>query len=124
MPSEKWDLVEPAGEPTNYFYNTLDVFVYPLGHRFTESWGRSVIEAQLCGLPVVTDAGHHMDNTILHGKTGFLCKSTEEYKNVIMGFYQNPAMLMDMSAKSMIHATQLMNREKHLAIWKEALTVE
>lgn len=130
--SEKWSWFKPnpnmeflnaASEPVNYFYNTLDVFVYPLGHTFTESWGRSVVEAQLCGLPVLVDPGHHMDHTVLHGKTGFFCKSYNEYKSYVIALYQNEAMLRDMSARSVLHATELMNREKHLKLWKEALDV-
>lgn len=122
-PSANMELLEAASEPVNYFYSTIDLFVYPLGHTFTESWGRSVVEAQLCGVPVLVDKGHHMDNTVVHGKTGFLCANHAEFKGYVTAFYQNHAMLKDMSARAVLHATEMMNRDKHLAIWKEALNV-
>lgn len=118
-----FEVLKPCEEPTNYFYNSLDLFVYPLGHTFTESWGRTVVEAQLCGLPVICDVGHNMDNTIVNKKTGFLCKSWEEYRKNIFDLYSNPHILQDMSANAVLHSTKLMDRETHLKIWKEALDV-
>lgn len=119
----KFELLSQCAEPTSYFYNSLDVFVYPLGHTFTESWGRTVVEAQLCGLPVICDAGHHMDNTIINMKTGILCKTWEEYIANIRGMAANPSIMELMSANAIMHANKLMDRETHLNIWKEALDV-
>ena len=37
---DRWDLLESEAEPQVRFLHSLDLFVYPLGHQFVESWGR------------------------------------------------------------------------------------
>ena len=68
---ERWDLLAPAEEPTTRFLQSLDLFVYPLGHRFQESWGRSTVEAMLTGAIPLVPRGHHFEQLVVNGESGF-----------------------------------------------------
>lgn len=36
---QRWDLLRPEAESQTQFLHSLDLFIYPLGHNFRESWG-------------------------------------------------------------------------------------
>ncbi|WP_372675266.1 glycosyltransferase family 1 protein [Aquicoccus sp.] len=52
---EHWDIVAFGGEPVSDFLNSLDVFVYHHHPRINEAFGRTVVEAGLCGRPLLLD---------------------------------------------------------------------
>lgn len=96
----RWDLQPPAAEPVPAFLDSLDIFVYDLSPRFRESWGRVVVEAMLCGaVPIAPrGGGHHIDNLISHGVSGFLCASESEFGDYARALRNDPALLQRMSA--------------------------
>src|ERR1051325_9706764 len=77
----RWDLLPKETESQVKFLHSLDLFVYSLGPNFSESWGRSVVEAMLTGaVPLVpADAWPHLKDLVPHGKGGFLCASNGEF---------------------------------------------
>lgn len=80
----------PAGaESATDFYRTLDIFFYRTG-EVAEAYGRVVIEAMACGLPVVAgDAGGYAE-VIRHGVSGWLVQSQEEANDTILQLWKQP----------------------------------
>lgn len=120
----KWDLLEPNKETQLDFLYSLDVFLYPLGHKFIESWGRSTVEAMLTGCIPIVQSGHHLDNLIIHGQTGFIIDDYIDLQNIMNKLYYDKTYKDMISLQCHEHAKNVLcNREEHIAIWKEALSV-
>ena len=118
----RWDLLTPMQESQVAFLHTLDLFVYPLGHTFRESWGRSTVEAMLTGCIPLVPAGHHLENLMVHGETGFLCRDFLEYKECANRLYFDYSRRKTMAVECRQHAVEkLCDREQHLKVWMEAL---
>ncbi len=63
----------PAGSvPAADFLSTLDAFYYRTHPDYFEAFGRVVLEAMLCGVPVVAEARGGYASFIRHGENGFL----------------------------------------------------
>jgi glycosyltransferase involved in cell wall biosynthesis len=119
----EWELLPANKEPVLKFLHSLDVFVYPLGHRIKESWGRAVVEATLTGaVPVVPD-GHQFDKLLVHGESGFICREYREWKATVRELYENYPLRQKISRQAVAHArTKLCNPEEHRRRWIEALS--
>jgi glycosyltransferase involved in cell wall biosynthesis len=122
--SPQWELLHSQAEDAFTFLASLDLFVYPLGHEFTESWGRSTVEAMLTGLVPLVPPGHHLENLIVHGETGFLCDDFREYRRHADLLYRNERLRKEMAHSARRHALyNLCERAAHLRTWSEALDV-
>ncbi len=63
----------PAGAvPSADFLSTLDAFYYRTHPGYFEAFGRVVLEAMLCGIPVVAEDRGGYASFIRHGENGFL----------------------------------------------------
>ncbi len=51
----RWEVLEFGAEPVADFLNSLDVFTYHYHPNWLESFGRTVVEAILCGRPCLLD---------------------------------------------------------------------
>jgi hypothetical protein len=117
---KRWDLVFVAQETQVDFLQSLDLFVYPLGHEFIESWGRSTVEAMLTGAVPIVPSGHHLEKLVVDGETGFVCFDFEEFRSRAHELFSDAHLRRSISLAGRKHAEHdLCNREKHLAIWKE-----
>lgn len=115
----RWELLPAASETHFEFLHSLDLFVYPLGHRFVESWGRSTVEAMLAGCVPIVPTGHHLQNLVVDGVTGFVCFDFDDFRSRAWELYSNPSLRRSMSVAGRERAEHdLCDREKHLAIWK------
>lgn len=75
----------PAGsEPPMNFLHGIDCFFYRTDPGFFEPFGRVVVEAMACGLPVVCGAHGGYREFIEHGRNGFLFESNEEARRIIV----------------------------------------
>lgn len=120
----EWELLKPMQEPTDKFLQGLDLFVYPLGHLFKESWGRSTVEAMLTGAIPLVPAGHQFHNLIVHGESGFICGSFGEYRDVARELQRDHGLRRRLSRQCAKHArTTICNPEEHRRIWMDALAV-
>ncbi len=118
---ERWDLLGSEAEPQVKFLHSLDLFVYPLGHRFVESWGRSTVEAMLTGAIPLCPTGHHLTQLIDHGKSGFICHDFLEYQEHARRLSRDYAERRKIARQCRKHAEhELCRPEEHLRIWKEA----
>jgi glycosyltransferase involved in cell wall biosynthesis len=119
----EWELLNANSESALKFLYRLDVFLYPLGHRVKESWGRAVVEAMLTGAVPVVPAGHQFHKLMLHGQAGFICKEFREFKACVRELYENYPLRIKMSRQGAEYAREnLCNPEKHRQVWLEALT--
>ena len=117
---KRWDLLKAAQEPQVGFLHSLDLFVYPLGHQFIESWGRSTVEAMLTGCIPLVPPGHHLDKLVVHGETGYICADFEEYRNHAHRLFYDFPFRCRMARQCREHAaTSLCVPEEHRKVWLE-----
>ena len=65
--------------PVGDFLSGIDVFVFFLSWKREEPWARSSAEALMSGCPVITTARGGNKNQIIHGNTGFLCRTLDDF---------------------------------------------
>jgi len=120
---DRWILLKPNKEPARNFLSSLDLFVYPLGHRFVESWGRSVAESMLCGcVPVVPD-GHQFHNMMIHEISGIIYKSYQECKDYVRSLASDYSLRERMGKNAAAFArNMLFNKEQHITMWNDVLS--
>jgi glycosyltransferase involved in cell wall biosynthesis len=119
----QWELLPAQKERALKFLYSLDVFLYPLGHRIKESWGRAVVEAMLTGAVPVVPTGHQFDKLMVHGESGFICGEYGEWKATVRELYENHPYRLKISRQAAAHAReQLCNPEEHRRRWIEALS--
>ena len=116
----RWDLLPAEQEPQLEFLNSLDLFVYPLGHYFRESWGRSTVEAMLTGCVPLVPAGHHMDHLVVSGESGFICRDFLEYQEHARRLFFDLDFRRRMARQCRDHAVKkLCDHEEHRRMWLE-----
>lgn len=119
----QWDLLRAEQETQIDFLHTLDLFVYPLGHHFRESWGRSTVEAMLTGCIPLVPPGHHLDHLVKHGVNGFFCEDFKDYQEHALKLYYDYDMRREMSKRCRSYTIKTVcNREEHVRMWEEALS--
>jgi hypothetical protein len=120
---DEWDLLPQNKESALKFLQSLDLFIYPLGHTFKESWGRSVVEGMLTGCIPLVPAGHQFHNSIIHGETGFICNDFEEYRGFSQRLYRDFRYRNQISRQASEYArNSLCNEDLHREVWLRALT--
>lgn len=116
----RWELLAAEKEPQVEFLHSLDLFVYPLGHGFRESWGRSTVEAMLTGCIPLVPGGHHLDQLLVSGQTGFICNDFLEYKEHALKLFGDFRFRQNMARQCREHAEKkLCDREEHRRMWLE-----
>ena len=81
LPSVKF-LGNLGAEKSEVYYITTAAVVNPTGA--SETFCISALDAQACGVPVVTRAINGLFETVKHGVTGYLGRNPEEIKNYII----------------------------------------
>lgn len=74
-------------ETMNLIYNTFDAYVGP---SVNEGFNVPLIEAQACGLPVITNDWTAQKELIIPGKTGFLTEIAAKKWSPLQGYYAIP----------------------------------
>ena len=116
----RWDLLASLKETALRFLYSLDLFVYPLGHTFTEVWGRSTVEAMLTGCIPLVPAGHHFGQLIVSGESGFICEDFLEYQTWAHKLYHDLPWRRKIARQCRQHAEHVLcDAETHRQIWRE-----
>ena len=80
---ERWELLTENQESIIEFLSQLDLYVFNAHHDYIENQTRSMIEAQLLGIPAIAPNYGNFPNMIWHGRNGFIYNNIEEcYKYV------------------------------------------
>lgn len=91
----------------------LDVLVVP---AVEESFGRTLVEAMLCGTPVVAadDGGHR--EIIRHGETGFLVRpdDPDAFADTVTDLLENPGLASAIATAAREEALQRYSVEAHV----------
>jgi glycosyltransferase involved in cell wall biosynthesis len=66
------------------FLRSLDCFLYRTSSHWHEAFGRVIVEAMACSLPVVCERDSGAADYIEHGKTGFLVDSDQEALETVL----------------------------------------
>jgi len=118
----RWDFLGKEQEPTVEFLHSLDLFVYPLGHMFRESWGRSTVEAMLTGAVPLVPRGHQFENLIEHGESGFICGDFADWQEHALRLRLDYPYRRHLAAQCRAHAvSRLCNEEEHRKVWLDML---
>ena len=78
------ELLPPGVEEPEVFLRGLDCFFYRTADCLTESFGRVVLEAMACGLPVVCHARGGYAEVIETGRNGFLFESEQDALAILL----------------------------------------
>jgi glycosyltransferase involved in cell wall biosynthesis len=115
----QWDLLKENQESIIQFLSQLDLYVFNAHHEYIENQTRSMIEAQLLGVPSLAPNYGNFPNMIWHGRNGFIYNSMEEcyyYTNLLSN---NNSMYLEMSQNSInLSKTIWTNKDYHLNLWK------
>lgn len=116
----QWELLPVAAENPAEFLRSLDLYIYGVGPRLKESWGRAVVEAMLTGaVPVIQGGAGHMHRLLVHGDSGFVCDSVEEFGHYARLLQDEPERRQAMSRRAREWAvSQWCRQEHHLALWR------
>ncbi|MFT3806629.1 glycosyltransferase family 4 protein [Arenimonas sp.] len=82
-PGEGIELLPANAEPAERFLASLDCFYYRTSPQWTEAWGRVVLEAMACGLPVVCERRGGYTEAIEDGVDGLLFDDTDEAETLL-----------------------------------------
>ncbi len=119
---ERWELLGEHEETQLKFLHSLDLFVYPLGHTFRESWGRSTVEAMLTGCVPLVPRGHQFESLIEHGESGFLCGEFAEWQEHALRLRLDCPYRQRIARQTHEHAAQeLCDAEAHRKVWLDML---
>ena len=89
---ESVTLLPALTEEAHMFLQSLDCLFYRTSDEWPEPWGRVVIEAMACGLPVVCrNHGGYVD-AIDHGRNGFLFETQEEALDILLRLKEDRAL--------------------------------
>lgn len=83
-------LIPACKDPAEIFLKTLDCFYYRTNDLWFEAFGRVIVEAMACGLPVVVFARGGYVEYIEHGIDGFIFNTQEEAYEIIMKLKKDP----------------------------------
>jgi glycosyltransferase involved in cell wall biosynthesis len=120
----EWQLLKPNAERSVDFLYSLDLFVYSLGHKFRESWGRAVVEAMLTGCVPIVPTGHNFNEFIMQGETGYMCSTFDEYRARCQDLQYDDELRLQMARNASDHIREhVCDFDKHKKIWAEVFNV-
>jgi glycosyltransferase involved in cell wall biosynthesis len=86
----KWELLPENAEDKLEFLSQLDVYVFNANHTYIENQTRSMIEAQLLGIPTIAPNYGNFPNMVWHTRNGFIYRSTEELFDMVKMLESQP----------------------------------
>jgi glycosyltransferase involved in cell wall biosynthesis len=104
------DLLPACSVPAHEFLQSLDCFLYRTGDGFTETYGRVVLEAMACGLPVVCHRRGGYAEYIEEGRSGLLFDWDEEALAAVMRLRDEPTYRATVGGLARCRAKALITR--------------
>ena len=116
--NSKFELLEELKETPIEFLSQLDLYLFNSHHNYIENQSRSIIEAQLLGIPCVVPNEGNFPKMISHKKTGFIFNTNEECYKYINLIYENKDLYKTMSENAKILAKNLWcDQQSQLEYW-------
>lgn len=116
---KNFEVLNEGQENAIEFLSQLDLYVFTCHHNYTENQSRSIIEAQLLGIPCIAPNEGNFPNMIWHGRTGYLYNNIEECYEYILKLYNDRDLLNILQYNSkIITETIWSNNNLHLSLWK------
>jgi len=117
--SDRWDLLPENKESIIQFLSQLDLYAFNAHHEYIENQTRSLIEAQLLGIPALVPNYGNFPNMIWHGRNGFVYRNNEECYRYVNLISKNPDLYKELSYNSKdLSKTIWTNKEYHLNLWE------
>ena len=104
------EIAPACAEPPQHFLQSLDCFFYRTSDTFFETFGRVVLEAMACGLPVVCSRRGGYTDYVEHGRSGFLFESTAEAMTYLEVLRNDPSLRAQIGAAARRRARQVVER--------------
>jgi glycosyltransferase involved in cell wall biosynthesis len=115
----RWDFLSENQETIIEFLSQLDLYVFNAHHQYIENQTRSLIEAQLLGIPSIAPNYGNFPNMIWHGRNGFVYNNIEECYNYIYYMHKNESFYKELSYNSKnLSKVIWSNKEQQLNIWE------
>ncbi|HAW59316.1 MAG TPA: hypothetical protein DCX03_09965 [Bacteroidales bacterium] len=89
----------------NYF-ETIHVLIHKTRSDTVETWCRVVTEAMFAGVPVVAERKGGIREQIIHGETGFLCETPNEFAHYVWQLSANPGLYEAISKNAREYAVE------------------
>ena len=119
----KWEILPPNKEKTQEFLNSLDLYLYNSHSSFVENESRAIVEAGLCGLPIIAPNKYYFPNQILHGETGFLYESYEDCKKYAQELENNFELRLKLGKASSDYLKDVYcDSNKQLKLWNRVFS--
>lgn len=90
--------------PITTYLSQISILIHKTRSDIAETWCRTVTEAMFAGVPVVAEKKGGIREQVIHGKTGFLCETRDDFKNFIEALYQDECLYREISRNAREHA--------------------
>lgn len=120
--NEKFELLDELKETPIEFLSQLDLYLFNCHHNYIENQSRSIIEAQLLGIPCIAPKEGNFPNMISHGETGFIFNTMEECYQYISLIYNDKNLYNLLSNNSIRFAkNKWCDQNSQLDYWNQIL---
>jgi glycosyltransferase involved in cell wall biosynthesis len=115
-----FDLLKENEETLLQFLSQLDLYLFNCHHNYTENQSRSLIEAQLMGVPCIVPNEGNFPNMIWHERSGYVYNTIEECYDYISKLSKNRDLLnlMKHNARNLSRLIWC-NSESQLNSWED-----
>jgi glycosyltransferase involved in cell wall biosynthesis len=76
---ENVEILMPFSQPVIDYLKTISVLIHKIKPDIIETWCRVVTEAMFAGVPVIAEKRGGIREQIIHGETGFLCETSDDF---------------------------------------------
>ena len=119
----RWSILPPNEEKTQDFLNSLDLYIYNSHNSFIENQSRAIVEAGLCGLPIIAPNKYYFPEQILHGETGFVYESYDDCKKYAQELENNFKLRLEFGKKSHSYLKDIYcDANKQLKLWERVFS--
>jgi len=98
------EILPVLSEPLDEYLGSISVLVHRTSSEVAETWCRTVTEAMTAGVPVVAEAKGGIRDQIEHGRTGFLCRTSSDFKQYVEGLFSDESLYRRISCTARAHA--------------------
>lgn len=103
-PKRRIDILPAFSLSVPDYLSGISVLIHKTQSDIAETWCRTVTEAMFAGVPVVAEKIGGIREQIVHGKTGFLCNTADDFTDYIEALYYKEDLYREISRNAREHA--------------------